>query len=178
LINITGNVNLGLHEINDAASVVYELVSVDANIILGSVVDPEMGDEIMVTVIATGFDSDADEEEVPAAAAYRQDALRAGKMKNLYHYQQQEPVAKKPELKQSVVGHERSVVHDKMLVEGVGQAASYSFESEQLVEMRSAPSAHYQQGLMPKLDASLHTIDVNDLDAPAFLRKKVEAENR
>jgi cell division protein FtsZ len=57
LINITGNTDLGLHEINEAAEVVYDLVSEDANIILGSVIDAEMGSEIMVTVIATGFES-------------------------------------------------------------------------------------------------------------------------
>jgi cell division protein FtsZ len=56
LINITGNSDLGLHEIHEAVKVVYDLVSKDANIILGSVIDPNMGDEIMVTVIATGFE--------------------------------------------------------------------------------------------------------------------------
>jgi len=56
LINVTGNLELGLHEINDAAEVIYDLVSEDANIILGSVIDETLGDEIMVTVIATGFE--------------------------------------------------------------------------------------------------------------------------
>ncbi len=56
LINISGNADLGLYEINEAASLIYELVNPDANIILGSVIDASMGDEIMVTVIATGFD--------------------------------------------------------------------------------------------------------------------------
>lgn len=56
LINITGNADLGLYEINEAASLIYDLVNQDANIILGSVIDASMGDEIMVTVIATGFD--------------------------------------------------------------------------------------------------------------------------
>ncbi len=56
LINVTGNRELGLHEINDAAEVIYDLVSEDANIILGSVIDETLGDEIMVTVIATGFE--------------------------------------------------------------------------------------------------------------------------
>jgi cell division protein FtsZ len=56
LINISGNTDLGLYEINEAASLIYELVSEEANIILGSVIDPAMGDEIMVTVIATGFE--------------------------------------------------------------------------------------------------------------------------
>lgn len=56
LFNITGNSDMGLHEINEAAQVVHKLVSDDANIILGSVIDPAMGDEIMITVIATGLD--------------------------------------------------------------------------------------------------------------------------
>ncbi len=60
LINITGNSDLGLHEINDAAQVVYEMVREDANIILGSVIDPSMHDEVMVTVIATGFNEAED----------------------------------------------------------------------------------------------------------------------
>ncbi len=60
LINITGNSDLGLHEINDAAQVVYEMLREDANIILGSVIDPSMHDEVMVTVIATGFNETED----------------------------------------------------------------------------------------------------------------------
>lgn len=56
LINITGNPNLTLQEINDAANLIYERASEDADIILGSVVDPDMGDEVVVTVIASGFE--------------------------------------------------------------------------------------------------------------------------
>ncbi len=56
LFNITGNTDMGLHEINEAAQIVHKLVSDDANIILGSVIDPSMEDSIMVTVIATGLD--------------------------------------------------------------------------------------------------------------------------
>jgi len=55
LLNITGGQNLGIHEINKAASVIYEQADEDANIIVGSVIDAQMTDEICVTVIATGF---------------------------------------------------------------------------------------------------------------------------
>lgn len=55
LLNVTGGKNLGLHDISDAASVVYEQAHEDANIIIGSVIDESMGDEISVTIIATGF---------------------------------------------------------------------------------------------------------------------------
>lgn len=56
LLNITGGKSLGLHEINEAASVVYEQADQDANIILGSVIDEALGDEIIITIVATGFD--------------------------------------------------------------------------------------------------------------------------
>lgn len=56
LLNITGNSNLGLHELSAAASLVYEQAHEDANIILGSVIDESLGDEVIVSIIATGFD--------------------------------------------------------------------------------------------------------------------------
>ena len=56
LLNISGSSSLGLHEISDAASVVYEQAHEDANIILGSVIDESLGEDVSVTVIATGFD--------------------------------------------------------------------------------------------------------------------------
>jgi len=58
LLNITGNSNLGLHELSDAASIIYEKAHEDANIILGSLIDDNMNDEIDVTIIATGFEQD------------------------------------------------------------------------------------------------------------------------
>jgi cell division protein FtsZ len=56
LLNITGGRNLGLHEISQAASIIYEQAHEDANIILGSVIDEGMGEEVSVTIIATGFE--------------------------------------------------------------------------------------------------------------------------
>jgi len=55
LMNITGGSNLGLHEISAAASIIYEQADEHANIILGSVIDESMGDEVAITIIATGF---------------------------------------------------------------------------------------------------------------------------
>jgi cell division protein FtsZ len=55
LFNVTGARNLGLHELHDAAKVIGEVVAMDAEIIFGTAIDPGMGDEVKVTVIATGF---------------------------------------------------------------------------------------------------------------------------
>lgn len=59
IINITGGSNLGLQEINTAAELVQRSVDPEANIIWGSVIDESLGDEIVITVIATGFETEA-----------------------------------------------------------------------------------------------------------------------
>ena len=56
LINITAGTSLSLSEVNDAASLVREEASDEANIIFGTVIDETMGDELKVTVVATGFE--------------------------------------------------------------------------------------------------------------------------
>lgn len=58
LINITGGLDLGLHEANEAARIISDLADPEANIILGAVINEDLTEEVMVTVIATGFDQD------------------------------------------------------------------------------------------------------------------------
>ncbi len=57
LMNITGSSNMGLFEVNEAAETVADAADPDALVIFGAVIDDSMGDEIKVTVIATGFDA-------------------------------------------------------------------------------------------------------------------------
>lgn len=56
LINITGGEDLSLLEVNEAAEVVKEAADPEANIIFGAVIDPELNDEVKITVLATGFE--------------------------------------------------------------------------------------------------------------------------
>jgi cell division protein FtsZ len=58
LLNITGGPDMTLYEINEASSLVQSEAHEDANIIFGTVVDENMGDEIRITVIATGFEAE------------------------------------------------------------------------------------------------------------------------
>ena len=55
LINVTGSSNLGLHEVQEASSLVQKVAHEDANIIFGAVEDEKMKDAVKITVIATGF---------------------------------------------------------------------------------------------------------------------------
>jgi len=65
LINITGGPDLTLHEVNEAATLVQEEADEEANIIFGAVIDESMGDEVRITVIATGFGERAAQSEKP-----------------------------------------------------------------------------------------------------------------
>ena len=57
IINITGGPNLGLHEVNTAAELVQRSVDPEANIIFGAVIDESLDEDIVITVIATGFET-------------------------------------------------------------------------------------------------------------------------
>jgi len=57
LLSVAGGSDLGLFEINEAASLVQDAAHPEANIIFGTVIDDSLGDEVRVTVIAAGFDA-------------------------------------------------------------------------------------------------------------------------
>ena len=65
IINITGGSNLGLHEVNTAAELIQRSVDPEANIIFGAVIDESLDEDIVITVIATGFEKE--DEKVPSS---------------------------------------------------------------------------------------------------------------
>ncbi len=69
IINFTGGRDMRIREVDEAASIVRDAVSPDADIIFGAVIDPEMADDIMITVIASGFDRESAAPALPAADA-------------------------------------------------------------------------------------------------------------
>jgi len=71
LLNITGGPDMTLFEVNEASTLVQAEAHDDANIIFGTVIDETMGDEIRITVIATGFDSKGlKKQEVPSISNF------------------------------------------------------------------------------------------------------------
>ncbi|MEA4930116.1 MAG: cell division protein FtsZ [Anaerolineaceae bacterium] len=75
LFNVTGGSNLSLYEVNQAAAIIKETASPDVNLIFGAVVDENMGDNIRITVIATGFDRATSPQEAEPAF-FRQETPR------------------------------------------------------------------------------------------------------
>jgi cell division protein FtsZ len=125
LLNITGGANLGLHEISDVASIIYEQAHEDANIILGSVIDDAMGDEISVTIIATGFKAkekkeiDAKDDKAPSRNEQsQQEAVVRGSVLDAYGLGMKEA---SPVAAQEVVMQEAPAVVVQKVVQEVTQ---------------------------------------------------------
>lgn len=59
VLNVSGSSDLGLMEIEQASELVHQLVSDDADIIFGTSIDPSLGDEVVITIVATGFEGSA-----------------------------------------------------------------------------------------------------------------------
>lgn len=68
LFNVTGGYDMSMSEIQEAAEIITSAVAPDANIIFGATLKPEMEDELIITVIATGFDSQYFHEQAAALA--------------------------------------------------------------------------------------------------------------
>lgn len=68
LFNVTGGYDMSMSEIQEAAEIITSAVSPDANIIFGATLKPELEDELIITVIATGFDSAFFEEQAASIA--------------------------------------------------------------------------------------------------------------
>lgn len=75
LINITGSSDMTIHDVDEASSLIHEEAHEDANIIFGAVIDESLGEEVRVTVIATGFGKEKSQKEVIPQAMIVEDNL-------------------------------------------------------------------------------------------------------
>lgn len=152
LLNITGSRNLGLHEISAAASLIYERADEEANIILGSVIDEAMGDEVSVTIIATGF---IQKPAAPVSIETVSAALLAQQL--VQEVKKEAPVQVAPVAKEEValVKEEVSVAPAREVEVDAGR------DSDPVV----AAIAHEE------------VVDVTDLDVPAFMRREASLKD-
>jgi len=160
LINITGSSSLKLAEVQQACSIIQSAAHDEANIIFGAVMDEKMKDSVKITVIATGF------RDVPAMRNRRQEtrmsfaAAHEDALDYADDFGQRDPM---PEPISPKIMADTSV-EDHTFAEEVAPIASVQTvqrdpEAVALETMRNALASNFEQ---------------NDLDVPAFLRKRNE----
>ncbi len=202
LLNITGGSDLGLHEISQAASVIYEQADEQANIILGSVIDNSMGDEIAVTVIATGFKQKNDIEKSSLEPAKKIENLSEPFMvqkesvkevvKEVVLQEKTEVISQsydqvnKEEYveisKETVAAHSPELTKDSASINEVIFSESENIKEVEKIDEKK--DAFYfipqKQDQVSQLTQSHYDhknsghIDIKDLDIPAFMRKQVK----
>src|SRR4051812_39115840 len=155
LINITGSGNLRLSEVNEASTIIQSAAHEDANIIFGAVLDEKMKDEVKITVIATGFKESGvrRHDRVSAAAAAVSQSRTASSyvppMINL-----------PPAVATAMPRHEEPPRHADP-------------PAPQPVERHVAPPPQRDHTSLDHVTSSVKgTYEQDDLDVPAFLRKR------
>lgn len=151
LCNITGGKGLGLHEISEAASVVYEQAHEDANIIIGSVIDDSLQDEVIVTIIATDFERAAIQKEEEMVVA--------------------EPVI--VQQLEEVIFEAAPVQKQEPVVEPLPLMTQMEDDEDELV-FEPEETAKHESDLFEKSSTFNCAVDSKDLDIPTFMRQKGE----
>jgi cell division protein FtsZ len=144
LFNVTGGPSLGLFEVDEAAEIIKEMADPEANIIFGTVIDERMGDDLQITVIATGFDA-ARKSSLYGMATTQAGAggVQAG-LENRDYMQE--------------LQRQRTAAGDRDELEGGGNEAP-----------REAVAVPVSTGSVPAGQTA--TREAEDLDIPAFLRR-------
>jgi cell division protein FtsZ len=89
LFNVTGGPGMTLFEVNQAAAIIRETAHPDVNMIFGAVIDPNMGDDIRITVIATGFERSS----MPRRALEKQPRVETRRVENPSYMRPMESVS-------------------------------------------------------------------------------------
>ncbi len=183
LFNITGGRNMSMHEIDEAAKTITSAVDPDANIIFGAVLDETLDDEIKITVVATGFEPQARRErlEMHPSANVETSRLRPAEPER---EPEPEPAYRRPSF---VTQTERKPFIDERPQNFFDdeEEAVASIEPESVEDDFFAESSHRELELpdiehVPEPEPAARSRRAgkdtaeDDLDVPAFIRRKVE----
>jgi cell division protein FtsZ len=148
LFNVTGGPSLGLFEVDEAAEIIREMADPEANIIFGTVIDERMGDDLQITVIATGFDSSRKRDLYRPAEAQEGEAGVGAGLANRDYMRELE--------RQRTASADQSDADEPAEQGGAREAVA--------VPVSSAPEPAPAAPRSPVREAE-------DLDIPAFLRR-------
>jgi cell division GTPase FtsZ len=152
LWNITGSSNLSLYEVNEAAEAIKEAADPEANIIFGTSFNERLGEEVMVTVIATGFDGGKKRQSVQRESTGVMDTTSSGR-----------------------ASHERDFLEElqrqRQEVTDGGSPFTMPEHEDEAAAVVSAPRVERSVGEVAPVRRQT-TYDADDLEIPSFLRRK------
>ena len=187
LINITGSSSLRLAEVNEASTIIQSAAHEDANIIFGAVLDEKMKDDVKITVIATGFKELHRKHEQPDSAVALQSARAAAAS---VHATYEVPAMREPQPARTVARPEpakpaepeiRAAERPRIpyvpdnLDDIDSEIVRHAEPVEDFPDPRIAAGLDAAQEVAP-MDTTTSSVEINydadDLEIPAFLRKR------
>jgi len=158
LFNITGGTDLSLFEVNEAAAIIKESAHPEVNLIFGAQIDEKMGDEVRITVIATGFE----QSRVKARMDAQQPAYQP-----VQRYQPQSQSQSQPH----IYAHPPAQPQPQRAAYPAMQAPQPPAPQSPPVapQVKPQPPQSQRQG---QDDFSARVYDQDDMDIPPFLRKR------
>lgn len=167
LFTITGGSNLSMYELQEAAKVITQSADAQAKIIMGTIIDEAMKDEVKVTVIATGFESRVDRPKVKTvqpsgvyAPARPPEALPR------MPFTSRQPIAPRPPAYEQRTVSAEPVQHKP-------EEASPASQQPHVQTPTYAPVNHPDVSVVPLPRISEKESNDNDVEIPAFIRKKM-----
>jgi cell division protein FtsZ len=155
LINITGSSSLKLAEVNEASTIIQSAAHEDANIIFGAVQNEKMEDAIKITVIATGFKSDF-QQRTQRSITSAQQAIASSRTANVFQVQNEPPA-------------------QQMAVQQAGKAnGGSSYTGNGMPSRMMSVPARENPTIAMVTDSIKASVEQDDLDVPAFIRKRGE----
>jgi cell division protein FtsZ len=149
LFNITGGPDMTLFEINEAAAIIKESAHPEVNLIFGAQIDESMGDEIRITVIATGFEQSRAAKQILATRQPVQQPVR--------------PAIQQPRMAPQQPMHQQPPQQQDVPRQAPQQQAP---QQPQQPSYAPPPQQQPQQAPPPVV------YDENDIEIPTFLRKR------
>lgn len=171
LFNITGGRNMSMHEIDEAAKTITGAVDPDANIIFGAVLDESLDDDIKITVVATGFESRKERRDTTPEPVFESPVVLPTVQRTPFINEQPKAADVVEVIETETIVSEpepMSVRHRSFL-------ASIEPEPEEL-EPEQTSNPEPSGPMVEKAGDSFSDsgLDEDDLDVPAFIRRKVE----
>jgi cell division protein FtsZ len=162
LINITGSSSLKLSEVNEASTIIQSAAHEEANIIFGAVLNERMEDQVKITVIATGFKGDTPQRrERERTVSITQQAISSARTASTYQVQQAAAASAK------VNGFAQAAAAHEPVAEAVAAPAPAA-------RVIAAPARETPTLATVAGSIRAAAIEPDDLDVPAFIRKRGE----
>lgn len=178
LFSVAGGYDMAMSEIQDAAEIITGTVAPDANIIFGASIRPELEDEIVVTVVATGFDSEyyrkLDAERLATEQLQRAESLTVGDM-----MAQSSDMGTGASVSSPYGGPSmNSMSAMNSVVSGRSEPVTTTRTPEPEVQMPETATAEFASEPRSNMWDSIRTESEDDLDVPPSLRERLRGKNK